>query len=64
MLHIVLASGSFVYQMLDSPIFTANRGEGMLDGGSPFYDTYKTKDGKFMAVGALEAKFYKNLIAG
>lgn len=56
--------GSFVYQMLDSPIFTTKRGEGMLDGGAPFYDTYKTKDGKFMAVGALEAKFYKNFIAG
>lgn len=56
--------GSFVYQMLDSPIFTDKRGDGWLDGGAPFYDTYKTKDGKFMAVGALEEKFYKNLIEG
>lgn len=50
--------------MLDSPIFTDKRGDGWLDGGAPFYDTYKTKDGKFMAVGALEEKFYKNLIEG
>jgi len=26
------------------------RGTNMLDGGAPFYDTYKTKDGGFMAV--------------
>jgi alpha-methylacyl-CoA racemase len=26
------------------------RGTNLLDGGSPFYDTYETRDGKFMAV--------------
>lgn len=33
-----------------------------LDGGAHFYDTYATKDGKFMAVGALEPQFYKELL--
>lgn len=33
-----------------------------LDSGMPFYDTYETKDGEFMAVGALEPKFYSNLL--
>ena len=56
--------GSFVYQMLNSPIFTKNRGEGWLDGGAPFYDTYKTKDDKYMAVGAIEDKFYENFLKG
>jgi len=34
-----------------------SRGTGMLDGGLPCYTHYRTKDGRFMAVGALERKF-------
>jgi alpha-methylacyl-CoA racemase len=33
-----------------------------LDGGLPWYDTYRTADGKFMAVGALEPQFYDELL--
>ena len=36
----------------------------MLDGGAPFYDTYATADGGFMAVGAMEPAFYAELLAG
>lgn len=39
-------------------------GTNLLDGGFPFYGSYKTKDGKFMAVGALEPQFYQNLLKG
>jgi len=35
-----------------------------LDAGSHFYDTYETKDGKYMAVGALEPQFYSKLLHG
>lgn len=34
------------------------RGENFLDTGVPWYDTYRTADGEWMAVGALEPKFY------
>ena len=37
-------------------------GENLLDGGAPFYSTYKTADGKFMAVGALEPQFFAQFI--
>ena len=37
------------------------RGTGMLDGGLPCYNVYRTSDGRFMAVGALERKFWVNL---
>lgn len=40
------------------------RGENLLDGGSPYYDTYETKDGKYMAVGALEPQFFAALLKG
>jgi alpha-methylacyl-CoA racemase len=36
----------------------------LLDGGMPFYDVYETSDGRHMAVGSLEPKFYDELIKG
>ncbi|KAA0595660.1 alpha-methylacyl-CoA racemase [Azospirillum lipoferum] len=38
-------------------------GEHFLAGAAHYYDTYRTKDGKFMAVGPLEPQFYAELIA-
>lgn len=38
------------------------RGANVLDGGAPYYRTYATKDGGFMAVGAIEPKFYAILL--
>ncbi|MGH8856487.1 MAG: CaiB/BaiF CoA transferase family protein [Polaromonas sp.] len=40
------------------------RGQNMLDGGAPWYDVYKARDGKFMAVGAIEPQFYAELLHG
>ncbi len=37
------------------------RGTGMLDGGLPCYNIYRTRDGRWMAVGALERKFWETL---
>jgi crotonobetainyl-CoA:carnitine CoA-transferase CaiB-like acyl-CoA transferase len=36
-------------------------GERRLTGGLPQYQTYRTKDGKYLAIGALEEKFWANL---
>ena len=38
------------------------RGANMLDSGAHYYDTYETSDGKYVAVGAIEAKFYRELL--
>jgi len=40
------------------------RGVNLLDGGVPWYDVYQTADGNWMAVGALEPRFYAALLAG
>ena len=40
------------------------RGTNLIDGGAPFYDTYQTADGGYLAVGALEPAFYSELVAG
>ena len=39
------------------------RGANVLDSGAPWYDTYETSDGKHVAVGAIEPKFFAELIA-
>ncbi|MCS6624852.1 CoA transferase [Roseibacterium beibuensis] len=40
------------------------RGTNLLDGGAPFYRCYACRDGRFVAVGALEPQFYAALLAG
>lgn len=46
------------------PIWGNERGNNILDTGSHYYDTYETKDGKFMSVGAIEPQFYEKLLKG
>ncbi|EED17995.1 isopenicillin N-CoA epimerase, putative [Talaromyces stipitatus ATCC 10500] len=48
-----------------TPVWSEPRGQNLLDGGCPYYDTYETKDkGKYFAVGALEPHFYAALLKG
>ena len=44
--------------------WSAPRGQNLLDGGCPWYDTYETKDGLFVAVGCLEPQFYAAFLKG
>jgi len=39
----------------------APRGENLLDGGAPFYDSYETADGRWVSLAALEPKFFAPL---
>jgi alpha-methylacyl-CoA racemase len=52
MFHGLLAAGAWT----DRP------GSNLLDGGAPFYGTYRTADDGWMAVGALEPAFYDELL--
>lgn len=56
--------GSWLYRSQKLPVWGQQRGKNILDGGAHFYEVYKTKDGKFMSVGALEPQFYMELIEG
>ena len=42
--------------------WTEKRGDNIVDGGAPFYGSYATKDGKYVAVGAIEPQFYAALL--
>ncbi|XP_061874744.1 alpha-methylacyl-CoA racemase isoform X1 [Colius striatus] len=55
---------SFLWKSQNLGLWNRPRGENLLDSGAPFYETYKTSDGKFMAVGAIEPQFYEQLIKG
>jgi alpha-methylacyl-CoA racemase len=48
--------------MLASGQWSEARGANALDSGAPWYDTYETRDGKYVAVGAIEPKFYATLL--
>lgn len=43
-------------------LWSQERGRNMLDGGAPFYDTYETSDGRYVAVGAIEERFWGELM--
>jgi alpha-methylacyl-CoA racemase len=55
---------SFLRFNTKTPMWSGERGTNILDGGCPYYDTYETKDGRFMAVGPLEPQFFAALVKG
>lgn len=56
--------GSFMWKSRSLGLWNHPRGENLLDGGAPFYDTYRTSDEKYVAVGAIEPQFYQQLLQG
>ncbi len=45
-------------------MWNEERGANMLDTGAPFYEVYETADGKYLALGGIEPKFYAELLEG
>ena len=52
------------YAMRDGGSWIDGRGVNQIQGGAHFYRCYETSDGEYMAVGAVENKFYAQLIDG
>lgn len=50
-----------IWTLISNGWWEGERGTGLLDGGAPFYDTYATADGGYVALGAIEAKFFDRL---
>jgi len=53
---------SLVYVLRGTGQWSVERGGNMLDGSAPFYRTYETLDGGFVAVGAVEPQFFAALV--
>ncbi|MFK0156692.1 CaiB/BaiF CoA transferase family protein [Streptomyces sp. NPDC090493] len=52
------------HSMKNSGTWTGARGENLFDGGAPYYRVYRTADGGWLAVGAIEPQFYQRLLSG
>ncbi|MGH7932472.1 MAG: CoA transferase, partial [Candidatus Binataceae bacterium] len=50
------------YGLHGAGIWSDNRGDNILDTGSHYYDVYETGDGKYIAIGSIEGKFYAELL--
>ena len=57
-----LALMPMIYGLYAAERWSLTRGQNLLDGGAPFYRTYETSDGRYMAVGAIEQKFFMELL--
>jgi alpha-methylacyl-CoA racemase len=54
---------SIFYGLAAAGDWRGERGSNLLDGGAPFYASYETADGRFVALAALEPKFFAELAA-
>jgi alpha-methylacyl-CoA racemase len=53
---------TMIFGMRSAATWVPERGANLLDGGAPFYRTYETADGRYVAVGAIEPEFYARLL--
>jgi alpha-methylacyl-CoA racemase len=53
---------ALMYGLFSQGTWKDERGVNILDTGAPWYDTYETKDGKWLAVGAIEKRFYEEFV--
>lgn len=54
--------GAALYGLLDAGLWRDRRAGNLLDGGVPWYDSYETSDGRHVAIGPLEPRFYERLL--
>ena len=55
---------TFLFGMLADGKWSEARADNLIDGGAPWYNTYATSDGEYIAVGAIEDRFYRAFVAG
>lgn len=55
---------AMTHGLLNAGFWFEERGSNILDTGAHFYEVYQTKDERFVAVGAIEPKFYQQLLRG
>src|SRR4051812_48017647 len=53
---------ALTYGLLGAGLWQLERGANLLDGGAPYYATYRCADGGHVAVGALEDRFWAELV--
>jgi alpha-methylacyl-CoA racemase len=51
-----------MWSLKHNGMWDAARGQNLLDGGAPFYGCYACADGAFIAIAAIESKFFSRLL--
>ncbi len=51
-----------VFGLRAKGMWNDERGDNILDSGAPWYDVYETQDGKYVAIGSIEGRFYGELL--
>lgn len=51
------------YEARSRGIWQDARRQNLIDGGAPFYDTYRCQDGRWIALGAIEPRFFANFLS-
>ena len=51
-----------VFGLRAKGMWNDERGDNILDSGAPWYDVYETQDGKYVAIGSIEGRFYGDLL--
>jgi alpha-methylacyl-CoA racemase len=57
-----LAQMAMSFGLMAAGLFSGQPGSHALAGAAPFYDTYETADGRFVAIGSLEPQFFRLLL--
>lgn len=55
---------TMTHAFMNLGVWNEERGANLLDSGAHFYEVYETSDSKYVAVGAIESKFYAELLLG
>jgi alpha-methylacyl-CoA racemase len=55
--------GAMFSGFLAAKDWSEERGVNILDTGAPWYNVYETRDGKYVSIGSIEARFYAELLA-
>jgi alpha-methylacyl-CoA racemase len=53
---------TMMHTFRQTPMWSDERGTNLLDTGAHFYETYETKDGKYVSIGSIEPQFYAELL--
>jgi alpha-methylacyl-CoA racemase len=53
---------TFAYGLMRAGMWMDERGENALDSGAPWYDVYETSDHRYVSIGAIEGRFYQDLL--
>ena len=54
---------STFYTLSRLGLWSINRADNILDGGTPYYRTYETSDNKFVSLGPIEPQFFAEMVA-